>query len=134
MHRLEKIKPVAQLLLRCGLGIIFMYHGYPKLFTERAQFIRFFEHLGFPYYLLYFVGALELIGGGMLVVGLFTRIVALLFSVEMAVAIYKVHLVKGLLAVDVYQLPLIVGLAAFILMTVGAGAISLDHALFRGKA
>jgi putative oxidoreductase len=134
MNRLEKLKPLAQLLLRCALGIIFMYHGYPKLFTDREQFFRFFEHIGFPYYLVYFVGALELIGGGLLILGLFTRIIALMLSVEMGVAIYKVHLVKGLLAVGVYQLPLIVGVAAFILMAVGAGQLSLDHALFRAKA
>jgi putative oxidoreductase len=134
MHRLEKIEPLAQLLLRCGLGLVFMYHGYPKLFTERQQFIRFFGHLGFPAFLLYFVGVLELIGGGLLIVGLLTRVVALLFSIEMAVAIYKVHLTQGLLAVNIYQLPLIVGLAAFILMAAGPGVASLDYALFRAKA
>ncbi len=133
MNRLEKIKPLAQLLLRCGLGIVFISHGYPKLFTERAQFFRFFEHLGFPAYLVYFVGALEMIGGGLLIVGLLTRVMALLFSIEMAVAIYKVHLAKGFLAVDFYQLPLIVGLAAFILMAAGPGVASLDYALFGAK-
>jgi uncharacterized membrane protein YphA (DoxX/SURF4 family) len=45
-----------------------------------------------------------------------------------------VHLAKGLLAVGFYQLPLIVGVAAFILMASGAGQVSLDHALFRAKA
>jgi putative oxidoreductase len=134
MHRLERIKPFAQLLLRCGLGIVFIYHGYPKLFTEREQFFRFFEHIGFPAYLVYFVGALELVGGGLLIVGLLTRVIALLLSIEMGVAIYKVHLVKGLLAVSFYQLPLIVGLAAFILMAVGPGLVSLDYALFGARS
>ncbi len=134
MHRLEKLKPLAQLLLRWGLGIVFMYHGYPKLFTEREQFFRFFEHIGFPAYLVYFVGVLELIGGGLLIVGLLTRPIALLLSIEMAVAIYKVHLAGGLLAVGIYQLPLTVGLAAFILMAVGPGMVSLDYAIFKASA
>ena len=34
MQALERLKPIALLLLRLGLGIIFITHGYPKLFTH----------------------------------------------------------------------------------------------------
>lgn len=37
MQHLEKLKPVALLLLRLGLGVIFVYHGYPKLFGPTHQ-------------------------------------------------------------------------------------------------
>ena len=47
MHSLEKLKPLALLLLRLGLGIILVYHGYPKLFTHTHDAMQGFEHMGF---------------------------------------------------------------------------------------
>jgi uncharacterized membrane protein YphA (DoxX/SURF4 family) len=37
MEGLEKLKPIALLFLRLALGIIFIFHGYPKLFTIRTR-------------------------------------------------------------------------------------------------
>jgi hypothetical protein len=34
MEALEKLRPLALLLLRAALGVIFIYHGYPKLFVN----------------------------------------------------------------------------------------------------
>ncbi len=52
MDGLEKLKPLALLLLRVGLGIIFVHHGYPKLFTHTRDTIGMFVHMGFPATLL----------------------------------------------------------------------------------
>ncbi len=134
MQFLEKLKPLALLLLRCALGIIFMFHGYPKLFGSAANFQQFFSQLGMPSQLVYVAGILEFFGGGLLILGLFTRPVALLLAVEMGVFIWKVHLSKGVMAVREYEFPLILAVAAFTLATVGAGVISLDQPIFRGKA
>src|ERR1700688_2883071 len=35
MHRMEKLRPLALLLLRVGIGVIFMYNGYPKFWGRR---------------------------------------------------------------------------------------------------
>ena len=51
MQSLEKLKPLALLLLRLALGIILVYHGYPKLFTHTHETMQGFEHMGFPAYL-----------------------------------------------------------------------------------
>ena len=40
MQGLEKLKPLALLLLRVALGAIFIYHGYPKLFTHTRETIE----------------------------------------------------------------------------------------------
>jgi uncharacterized membrane protein YphA (DoxX/SURF4 family) len=32
MHGMEKFRPLALLLLRAGLGVIFINNGYPQLF------------------------------------------------------------------------------------------------------
>jgi putative oxidoreductase len=134
MHNLEKLKPLALLLLRWGLGIIFIFHGYPKLFTETAHFRQMFVQMGFPPYFVYIAGALEFFGGCLLIVGLFTRIAALLLAGEMAVAIFKVHLGQGIYAVHAYEFPLACCLGSFALATLGPGVISLDAAVFKGRA
>jgi putative oxidoreductase len=76
----------------------------------------------------------EVFGGGLLVVGLFTRVAGLLLAGEMAVAIYTAHLGKGILAVREYAFPLALATAAFVLATTGAGVVSLDRAIFKDKA
>ena len=134
MGFLEKLKPLALLFARCALGIIFLFHGYPKLFGQTANFQQFFSRVGIPTYFVYVVGILELFGGGLLIAGLFTRVLGLLYTVEMIVAIWKVHLVHGVYALRDYEFPLAVGVAAFTLATVGAGAISLDQVIFRRKS
>lgn len=135
MQILEKLKPVALLLLRIALGIIFVYHGYPKLFTHTREALEAFPRMGFPSYFVYVAGVIEFFGGCLLFLGLFTRIAALLLAGEMAVAIIRVHLPQGgPLAVSNYQLPLALAVAAFALATEGAGAISFDRAVFKSKA
>ena len=81
MESLEKLKPLALLLLRLGLGIIFVFHGYPKLFTHTRETMQGFAHMGFPAYFAYLAGVFEFFGGLLLIVGLFTRIAGLLLAV-----------------------------------------------------
>jgi putative oxidoreductase len=89
----------------------------------------FIEH-GLPGYFLFIAGVLELFGGGLLLLGLFTRGAALLLAIEMCVAIWKVHSSHGILAVHEYEFPLAMAMACFALATIGAGLISIDHPLF----
>jgi len=134
MDFLEKLKPLSLLVLRLALGTIYIFHGYPKLFTQTPNWLQFFSRIGFPSYFAYVAGILEFFGGCLLIAGLFTRVVGLLFAVEMAIALGKVHLVQGIYAVRNYEFPLALCVAAFALATVGAGVVSLDYAIFRGKA
>jgi putative oxidoreductase len=132
MQNLEKLKPLALLLLRWALGVIFVYHGYPKLFTHAQQTMQGFAHMGFPAYFAYIAGVLEFFGGLLLIAGLFTRLAGLLLAAEMAVALWRVHMILlDLLAVNNYQFPLMMAVGSFTLVALGAGAISFDHALFR---
>ncbi len=134
MENLERLKPLALLLLRCALGIIYVSHGYPKLFTETANWLQWFSKAGFPAWFAYLAGVIEFFGGCLLIVGLFTRLVGLLFAAEMAIAIWKVYLVHGIRAVRDYEFLLALCVAAFTLATVGAGVISLDYPIFGRKA
>ncbi len=69
-------------LLRIVAGLMFMQHGTQKIFSfpeaARGPF-ELFSQMGIG-------GVLELVGGGLIVLGLFTRPVAFLLSGMMAVA------------------------------------------------
>jgi putative oxidoreductase len=131
MQTLEKLKPLALLLLRLAIGIIFIHYGYPKLFVHPRENVHWFAQHGFPGYFGYISGALEFFGGALLIIGLFTRIAALLLAAEMVVALWKIHhLFSDPLAVPNYQFPLMMAVGSFALATLGAGLISLDQALF----
>ncbi len=132
MRFLDSFRPLGLLVLRIALGIIFLSHGYPKLAHLRGgtQMQGFFVEHGLPGYFAYLAGVIETFGGGLLLLGLFTRAAALLLGIEMCVAIWKVHSGHGYMAVHDYEFPLALATACFALATVGAGLISLDQPLF----
>jgi putative oxidoreductase len=134
MHFMEKLRPLTLLLLRVGIGVVFMANGYPKFWGRRLEHIDEFVHVAhLPAYFVYIAGALELGGGALLVAGLFTRILGLLLAGEMAVALWRDEKIfQNPLALDKYGLALVLCVGAFALATFGAGSISLDR-LFFGK-
>jgi len=134
MLSLEILKPLALLLLRLALGIIFVFHGYPKLFTHTRDAIAMFEKMQFPGYFAYIAGVFEFFGGLVLILGIFTRLAGLLLTCEMAVALWRVHLPQGpITQVKNFEFPLLLATACFALATIGAGAISLDHVIFGSR-
>ena len=70
--------PYAALVLRSALGAMFIAHGLLKLlvFTLPGT-AQFFASVGLPSGLAYFVTFAEIIGGGLLLLGVYTRYVAL---------------------------------------------------------
>jgi putative oxidoreductase len=136
MQFLEKLKPLGLLVLRLAIGASFIFHGYPKL-TDPAHWLKAFPGFGFPSYFAYISGILEVFGGGLLVIGLFTRGAGLLLAIEMGVVLGRTILPSaGIYAFRQYELPLLLGAGALALATTGAGVISFDAFTFesRGKA
>lgn len=133
MTFLKKWEPLTLLLLRCGLALVFIYHGYPKLFGSTARFVESFQAIGLPGFLVYVTGAIELFGGAALALGLFTPVAGLLLLLDMAAAMWKYNFNEGINAVREYELPLILGLASLAMAATGGGPFSLDHALFFRK-
>jgi len=128
---LNNLRPLSLLILRIVLGIIFLFHGYPKLAHSGAGMPSAFLEHGLPAYFVYVAGIIETFGGLLLLLGLFARGAALLLAIEMCVAIWKFHS-HSYLTVHEYEFPLSLAAACFVLATVGAGPISLDHPLFEG--
>ena len=129
-----KIQPLAWAILRILSSAMFMTHGYAKILGERAQpFLGGMDFFGIDLgiNMLWVAGVIELFGGALLVLGLFTRITAFFAAVLMVMAYLSAHaawfptLNNGELAAMYF----IVYLAIF---AQGPGAISLD-AMLRGK-
>jgi putative oxidoreductase len=86
---------VLLLLVRIGAGLAFISHGYQKLMTPE-MFVDFFTKLGLGgLNMVYFVGAVEFLGGIALILGVYTMYAGALLSIVMIVAILKVHLAQG---------------------------------------
>jgi len=130
MKFMRSFEPLALLALRLVLAIIFLYHGYPKLAHANAQMRDFFVSHGLPGYFLTVAGVFECFGALLFFVGIFTRVAGLLLTIEMGVAIWKVHSSNGILMVRDYEFPLALAAACFVLAAVGPGIVSLDHLLF----
>ena len=129
MKFLNGLQPLGLVILRLALALIFVFHGYPKLVRADAGMREFFMQHGFPGYFVGLAGILECLSG-LLVIGLFTRPVALLLAIEMGIVIWRVKLGHGVMAVSDYQFELALGAACFALATVGAGVFSMDHLIF----
>jgi putative oxidoreductase len=113
------------------LGIVFIYHGYPKLFGSTERFVESFQAIGLPSYFVYLAGVIEFFGGLAIALGLFTPVVGIILLLEMAVAMWKYNFNEGIYAVREYELPLILGLASLAIAATGPGIFSLDHLIFR---
>jgi putative oxidoreductase len=125
------------LVLRLVVGGIFAAHGAQKVFEYTIPgTIGSFSGMGIPLPEIAapLVAFLELIGGILLALGLFTRPVGVLLAVDMVVALIAVHLPAGLwVGEGGYEFVAVLGAAALALGFTGAGRFSLDGAFLRGR-
>lgn len=114
------------LALRVVVGIIFIYSGYSKLFGNPTMAIGMFGQLGFPLpaFWAYFVGLAELVGGLMVLLGVYARMAAIWLSITMVVATFVLS--KGPF-MNLF-LPLTLLGSCLALMGVGAGDFRLVRA------
>jgi putative oxidoreductase len=109
--------------IRILAGIAFIIHGLPKL-SDIAGTQGFFGNVGLPPELAVLIGLLEVIGGIFLLVGVLTRITAVLFVIEMIGSILTVKISKGF--VGGYELDLLLIAISISLLLTGPGRISIE--------
>ena len=91
IDRLEAVwAPRVLSILRIVAALLFFEHGISKLLGFPPS-----DHSAEELTLSWFAGVLELVGGGLLIVGLFTRPVAFILSGEMAFAYWMAHAPKS---------------------------------------
>lgn len=112
-------------LLRFVAGLVFLQTGVAKLFGFPA--VPMFAHLHL-FSLLGVQGIIELVGGALVCVGLFTRPAAFILSGDMAVAYFWAHFPKSFFpAVNGGAAAILYCFIFFYLFVAGAGTWSLDR-------
>ncbi|MEH7234993.1 DoxX family protein [Bacillus sp. JJ1562] len=127
---------LGSLIIRVVLGITFFIHGLVKFQDGIENTVGWFESIGLPGVLAYGVAIIELVGGIMLVLGLFSRIVSILIAIVMVGAIFTVKLEVGFLGngqMAGSELDLAFLAMAVMLAITGSKAFALDQLIFKGK-
>ncbi|MFC3561226.1 DoxX family protein [Pedobacter jamesrossensis] len=130
LDNLGKYRNTGLLLLRIGIGVMFIIHGFPKL----AGGIKGWEGLGgsmkvigidfFPVFWGFMAAITETFGGFLLIVGLFYRPACILLVFTMIIAA-MVHFAKGDgLSGASHAIEL--GIVFFALIFIGPGKYSVD--------
>jgi len=124
---LQAWSPEIRSLLRIVAALLFVQHGSAKLLHVPYQ--AMFAHLQLMS-LLGVQGVIELVGGGLLAVGLFSLPVAFVLSGDMAVAFFMVHFPKSWLPiVNGGDLAVLFCFTFLYLWVAGPGPWSLDALL-----
>lgn len=119
----------AHALLRIGAALLFMQHGAQKLL---GMFGGFGPEGGTAQLVSLYgaAGIIELFGGLLILIGLFTRPVALIAAIEMLIAFFYAHFPQGGAPVENGgELPLLYALVWLFLAANGAGPLSADARL-----
>jgi len=128
-------------LLRLALGVIFYAHGAQKVLgwyggygLEASK--GYFENVfGISAPLFYLAAFTEFIGGIAIIVGLFGRVFAVGYFIEMLVALFKVHLPVGFFMNwgsvagrgEGYEFTLALLAMSFAVAVLGPGEYSVDY-------
>jgi putative oxidoreductase len=139
---------VGLLLLRIGLGSLFLFYGSQKMFGAfggrgYTGQVDAFIGMGFPPLLAHLAILVEFLGGAAILIGFLTPFAGILLAIMMSVATYKsmgqpdawsMLLTSGK-GPDIARFfyTFILALAALSVGIMGAGRISMDAKLFRGK-
>jgi len=124
---IESLTPKALALLRIVTGFLFVQHGSAKLLgiphVDMFNNLQLFSMFGFT-------GILELVGGVLIIIGLWTRPTAFVLSGEMAAAYFIGHAPQGHFLSPMINQGESAVLFCFIflfLSAAGAGAWSIDN-------
>ena len=121
-------------ILRMIVGLVFLVHGYQKLFVYGFGGVgASFAKMGIPSPAVFaiIVTLVEFLGGIALLLGLFTRWAALLLAINMLVAVVRVHLPSGFFLPRGYEYALTLLCANIALILTGPGRPALDRMMGR---
>jgi putative oxidoreductase len=122
---------VALTALRVASSLMLMAHGAQKLFGCLGGMGGAGQTATFPE-LIWFAGVIEFFGGGLVLIGLWSRPVAFLISGELATAYFMMHAPHAFWPVHNHGEP--AALFSFVFLAIsalGPGPLSLDHAFRR---
>ena len=119
-------QPQLHALLRVVAGLMFLEHGTSKLlhFPINDALTGMYGQMGG---MTTFTGIIELVGGVLIIIGLFTRVTAFVLAGMMAVAYFMAHASQGFFPINnAGELAIMFCFAFLYLAAAGAGPWSLD--------
>ena len=123
LRKLERFEPQILGITRILVGILMICHGSQKVFGAFGGVPP-----GTPAFIVWVAGGIELVGGALLAVGLFTRLSAFLMSGLMAFAYFMGHGSQGFWPIlNGGELALVYSWLSLYLAARGPGAWALDH-------
>ena len=129
-------KNTAILILRLGIGFMFILHGWPKFIGGPEKWFKLGEYgmdsLGINFLPMFwgFMAAFsEFFGGIHIILGLFTRFFSLLLFITMFVATMT-HISDGIMSASHAIESSIIFLSLFLM---GGGKYSLDYNIFKNQ-
>ena len=124
------------LLLRVTLGVMFLAHGLLKVLVYTVPgTVQFFETQGFPGALAYAVIAAELVGGTLLILGVYTRWVALAL-VPILLGAFNVHWPNGWVFSTPnggWEYPAFLTITTIVQSLLGGGALAVKDSVTQSK-
>jgi putative oxidoreductase len=134
----SRTAPYAALLLRLTLGLLFLAHASLKMFVfTPAGTAKFFGSVGLPSELGYIVIAAEVLAGIALILGIWTRFVAIAATPILLGAIFTVHGAAGFFfnnANGGWEYPAFWTIALIVQALLGDGAYALRASRAEGFA
>jgi len=122
---LNRYTDYAYALLRLVSGVLFIFHGSQKLFGFPGGVPE-----GIPEFVIYIAGPIELVGGILIMIGLFTREAAFLCSGLMAAAYFMAHATSALFPIlNRGELAIMFCFVYLYIACVGSGIWSIDRML-----
>ena len=125
---ISKYESQVYVILRIIAGVLFLWHGSQKLFD--------FPPAGHetPSYIVIIAGSIELFGGFLVMIGLWTRWAAFINSGVMAYAYWTAHGTHALLPILNHgELAMIYCFLFLFISSKGSGVFSVDHFLQQRK-
>jgi len=118
--------PYTLSVFRIAVGLLFIEHGTGKILNFPPIAAKMAEMMGSGF--MNFTGFMELVGGALIVLGLFTRIAAFILSGFMAAGYFMAHLPQGFFPVlNMGEAAALYSFAFLYLAAAGPGPWSIDR-------
>ncbi len=123
----KQLQGLGGVFLRIGLGVVFTYHGFGKVFGDGVGLGSSWNPHGMPALMQVLVSWGEFVGGIAFLVGFLTQFAALGISIIMIGAIVTVHGANGFSSMNQgYEYNFVLIMMCLALISTGSGPMAID--------
>lgn len=120
----SKFHDISHFGLRLAIGTIFIVAGFAKF---DPGFAAYLPQMGLPTKMQYIFALGEFVPGILIIVGVLTRISAVVLSLIMIGVIFYIDKASQFIGPNGFEFPMLILASSIVLITIGPGKISLSH-------